>query len=381
MVLQDHPACQPDEGDVSIDTLSFTIDLAVIADLSPWHWRLIESGLAAPEANDNHFLWHAFQVAIDHIFGTNVLRLGEKFTTGRNFFRNSIALENKAGFVAFGGNNQVVNYKGEKETRHERIQVYISGEGCRQVPSWEKVYKALSGLTEFNPKITRIDIAFDDLKGKRDVDYARDSYRAGLFAGNGRPPKGQFIDDMGSSDGRTFYVGSRDSGRYLRVYEKGRQLGDKSSEWVRWEVELSAKQCDIPLRALVDYRSYLAGSYPCLDWIDTAKLTIESKKKREQIEFQHLVSHGRRAYGSLVNYMMIKRGMTPDQVVAALVREGLPGRLVWTSQEPESVAPAFTSHAEQHPHLYPEVHTVMRPVNIAIDWQEKQRNHWSNIHA
>ena len=81
----------------------------------------------------------------------------------------------------------------------------------------------------------------------------------------------------------------------------------------------------------------------------------------------------------MVNYMMVNRGMTPDQVVAALVREGLPGRLVWTAQEPESLSPA--SHAKQHPHLYPEVHTVMRPVNIAIDWQEKQRNHWSNTHA
>lgn len=377
MVLQDHPACQYDQGDVSIDTLSFTIDLAIIAELSPMHWQMISSGLEAPETNENFFLWHAFQTTVDQIFGKDVFRLADKFSTGRNFFRNSIALENKAGFLAFGGNNNVINFKGESETKHERIQFYISGEGCRQVPDWQHVYRELNALAEFNPKITRIDIAYDDLEGRRDVDYARDSYTAGLFAGNGRPPKGQYIDDMGSADGRTFYVGSRDSGRYLRVYEKGRQLGDKASNWVRWEVELSAKQCDIPLRALVDYRHYLAGSYPCLDWIDNARLTIEAKKKREKIEYQHLVSHGRRAYGALVNYMLTRRKMTTDQVVAELVRDGLPGRLVWTTQE--HVEPESRPHSDKHPHLYPEIHTVNPPCAAVIDYEQKAKSHWSNI--
>lgn len=378
MVLKDHAGFQPDRGEVSIDTFSFTIDLAALVDLSPFHWQLISSGLESPESNDNHFLWASFQSLVSAVFGDHVLSLAQKFTTGRNFFRNSIGLDNKAGFLAFGGNNKVLNYKGQTEIRHERVQFYISGEGCRQITDWTRVYRALSGrLSQYSPKITRVDIAYDDLQGQRDVDYARDTYQAGLFAGNGRPPKGQFIDDMGSSDGRTMYVGSRDSGRYLRVYEKGKQLGESLSPWVRWELELSAKQIQIPLEVLLRPKAFLAGGYPCLDWISTARETVEVKKKRESIEFQHLVNHGRRAYGSLVNYMMTKRGMTPDQIVSELIKEGVPGRLVWTVNEviPEETA----AYRETHSQLYTHAHTVVPPCNLAIDWQEKRRNHWSNI--
>lgn len=380
MVVQDHPSCQHDVGEVSIDTLSLTIDLAAVVDLSPFHWQLIASGMQEPQANDNHFLWAAFQTFLTAIFGDRVFSLSEKFTTGRNFFQNSISIENRAGFLAFGGNNKVVNHKGETETRHERVQVYISGEGCRQVTDWGRVYRALTGpLAEYSPKLTRIDIAYDDHQGQRDVDYAKDSYSAGLFAGNGRPPKGQFIDDMGSNDGRTMYVGSRESGRYLRVYEKGKQLGDSVSPWVRWELELSAKQIDIPLDALRYPRRYLSGGYPVLSFISKAREVIQSKKQRERIEYAHLVSHGRRAYGSLVNYMLQKKGMSPDQIVSELVREGVPGRLVWVTQEPktEEVEP----YRLNHPHLYEQVHTVVRPCELSIDWQEQRRNHWSNIHV
>lgn len=376
MVVQDHPACQHvDRGEVSIDTFSCTLDLGSLAEMTPVNWQLVASGLEAPETNDNHFLWLAFQTLVNTIFGNDVFQLTDKFGSGRNFFRNSIGIEGGAGFLAFGGNNQVVNRKGETETRHERIQIFITGQGCKCVSDWSRVYRALVGkLGSYAPKITRIDIAYDDHAGQRDVEFARDSYSAGLFAGNGRPPKGQFIDDMGSDDGRTMYVGSRESGRYLRVYEKGRQLGDKESEWVRWEVELSAKQTDIPLEVLLHPRAYLAGSYPCLDWISRAKQVIESRKKQETIEYDHLVRHGRRAYGSLVNYMIARRAMTPEQVVAELIRDGVPGRLTWTTrchvEEPKVVD---TSH------LYQEIHTVMRPVDLKIDWEEKRKNHWSNI--
>lgn len=378
MVVQEHPACQPDIGEVSIDTVSFTLDLAAVADLSPVHWQLILSGLEAPEANDNSFVWLAFQNLVNVLFGEGVFTLSEKFGSGRNFFRNSIALEKGAGFLAFGGNNTVVNHKGETVTRRERVQVYISGEGCRQVSDWSRLYRALvTKLVDYSPRITRVDVAYDDLQGQRDVSFAEDSYKAGLFAGNGRPPKGQSINDMGSGDGCTFYVGSRDSGRYLRIYEKGKQLGEKESPWVRWEVELSAKQMDIPMDVLLRPREYLAGSYPCLDWISRAKVSIAARKKREQIEFGHLVSHGRRAYGSLVNYMFQKRGMSADEIVSALIREGVPGRLVWTTHE--DIPEEIDAHRVNHPHLYEQAHTVCRPVDLPIDWEEKRRNHWSNI--
>ncbi len=361
MVLKDHPACQSDKGEVSIDTLSFTIDLNVIRSMkySGVNLLIVDDILKDPTQDDNWFLWLAFDKFLTDLFGPAIAP-AQDFSTGRNFFQWSLPLANKAGFVAFGGNNKIVDYTGKEQIRPERMQIYLSGEGCRMVKDWGRVHDLLVSLDDYNPKITRVDIAYDDHEGVRDVDYAADSYRAGLFAGNGRPPKGQRIDDMGSGDGCTFYVGSRDSGRYLRVYEKGKQLGDRGSSWVRWEIEISSKQLEIPLCVLLKPRAYLAGSYPCLDWISRARLVIETAKKREHIEFHHLVNHGRRAYGSLINYMMAKRDMTEKQIVDLLIRDGVPGRLVWTTTE--EIESRETQHSEVHPHLY-----------------TKQKPHWSNI--
>lgn len=352
MVLRDHPACQPDKGEVSIDTFSFTIDLNVIRSMkySGKDLIIIDEVLKDPTTDDNWFLWLAFSQFLSDLFGPAVPPASD-FTTGRNFFQWSLPLTDRCGFVAFGGNNKVVDCTGKEKIRPERLQVYLSGEGCRRVKDWKQVYHVLQAFEEYSPKITRVDIAYDDHEGQRDVDFAADSYRAGLFAGGGRPPKGQRIDDMGSGDGNTFYVGSRDSGRYLRVYEKGKQLGDSTSPWVRWEIELSAKQIDIPLQVLLYPRRYLAGSYPCLDWIARARLIIETAKKREHIEFEHLVSHGRRAYGALINYMLTKREMTNDEIVGALLRNAIPGRLTWTAGADLSEKQAVP-HEVLYPHLY-----------------------------
>lgn len=39
-------------------------------------------------------------------------------------------------------------------------------------------------------------------------------------------------------NGRTLYIGSRQSTAYLRLYEKGKQLGESDSTWVRVELEV-----------------------------------------------------------------------------------------------------------------------------------------------
>ena len=354
MVVQDHPACQPDQGEVSIDTFSMTIDLAAVLDYStcPTGARgfMVWDHLNNPLAGDSFFVWSAFQRMLQHLFGPAIVP-EQDFRTGRNFFKFSLPLKHRAGFIAFGGNNRVVDRTGRETVRPQRLQIYLSGEGCRLVSNWTMTHQVLLGLSDYTPKITRVDIAYDDFEGRRDVEFALDSYRAGLFAGNGRPPKGQFIDDLGSGDGRTFYVGSRESGRYLRVYEKGRQLGDSDSLWVRWEIELSSKQFDIPLCVLIRPRAFLAGGYPCLDWISSARLIIQTSKKRESIQLDHLMFHARRGYGPLINYLAARKGLSAQQIVDALIRDGVPGRLSWTTVK-HIEETGFLRHSEANPHLY-----------------------------
>jgi DNA relaxase NicK len=47
-------------------------------------------------------------------------------------------------------------------------------------------------------------------------------------------------------------VGKRKNGKLLRVYEKGKQLGDESSPWVRWELELHNRDRVIPWEVLLE---------------------------------------------------------------------------------------------------------------------------------
>ena len=69
-------------------------------------------------------------------------------------------------------------------------------------------------------------------------------YHQGAFNRGGRPPKlkeaGDWIKHCGY--GRTLYLGARGNGKFLRIYEKGKQLGDRTSPWIRYEVELHSNQ-------------------------------------------------------------------------------------------------------------------------------------------
>jgi phage replication initiation protein len=94
--------------------------------------------------------------------------------------------------------------------------------------------------------------------------------------------RGNWLFPDGS--GLSFYVGSRTSGKLLRVYEKGKQLGGAASElfpdWVRSELELHNEGRVIPLGILINPGPYLAGAYPALAWVDDEQSRIATKQKR-----------------------------------------------------------------------------------------------------
>ncbi len=102
--------------------------------------------------------------------------------------------------MAFGG-----------ETQHGTLHVELNAHACRLITDWNSV--RTWGET-YSASITRVDVAHDDEHAQGiDVDRARDWFRDGNFNVNGRPPRSQFIDDMGSNHGRTLYVGRRGSGK------------------------------------------------------------------------------------------------------------------------------------------------------------------------
>jgi len=142
-----------------------------------------------------------------------------------------------------------------------RVCISLSGQGCQHVPNWPQVADVLDNL---GARISHVDIAVDDLTGETfDLQTFRDLYDQGEFVMNGRPPKAQFVDDCGSRDGCSFYIGQRGH-KQLNVYEKGKQLGDPDSQHTRCELRLYAKRIDLPNDALRNPGKYFAAAYPVL---------------------------------------------------------------------------------------------------------------------
>ncbi|MHB1099465.1 MAG: replication initiation factor domain-containing protein [Burkholderiales bacterium] len=217
------------------------------------------------------------------------------------------------------------------------IHVELNAAGCIRVADWLKV--VAWGETH-KATITRVDLAHDDLDGESvSIEIALHWLAAGDFATNGRPPDSRLYDDLGSGKGKTLYVGSRTNGKLCRVYEKGRQLGDPSSAWVRVEVELRNKSRVIPWDTLINPGYYLAGAYPCLAFLSVRQEKIRTITKAGTLSYARAVHHARQMAGGVVNIMMQVHGGDAFAVVNELKREGVPRRLKnYTDFMPEIIA-------------------------------------------
>ena len=203
--------------------------------------------------------------------------------------------------------------------------VSLSGEGCSVVKNWGDVY---SMLQRFHAKITRVDLAHDDYEGLISLASAVEWYLAGDFhSGKGRPPTGQLINDFDSGAGKTLYIGRRINGKLLRIYEKGKQLGDPSSPWVRWELELHSKDRIIPLNVLLTPGPYLSAAYPCTEWISATQSRIATSSRSTTIGLDVLLHYCRMSYGKLIWTLLNVCEYSPEQIVEKLAVEGLPKRI------------------------------------------------------
>src|SRR5674476_1420368 len=92
-------------------------------------------------------------------------------------------------------------------------------------------------------------------------------FHSGPFFIKGETPKPRNGGDWTSKDdvkGRTFYVGSKRNGKEACIYEKGKQLGDTLSQWVRVEVRFTHDDHLVPFDILTSPQMFFAGSYPVL---------------------------------------------------------------------------------------------------------------------
>lgn len=200
--------------------------------------------------------------------------------------------------------------------------LHLTGEACSLLLPGAFLAIANDLDTVLHGKITRIDLAVDDLTGEHSVQDIKAMYDSGIFNIGGRNPKFQYIR---SSDGDTFYVGRRGSGKMLRSYQKGRQLGDPESPWVRHETEFHAQNRVLPLDMLINPVTYFKGAYPdVFFWIDSAATRIETIRDKARIVFAAAKLFAKRQVGRFVRYCKDKLGYSMTQIVAELIAD--PGR-------------------------------------------------------
>ena len=233
-------------------------------------------------------------------------------------FRYSARFGDGAGVLAWGGDSQ-------------RGKVFFSlmGKGCGMVNDW-------GGLAQWldvnRAVIKRADVAYDDFDGKLlNIAWAIDQYRSDGFNAGGRRPShtcmGDWLEGEASTKGRTLAIGNRASGKYARIYEKGKQLGSCSSKWTRFEVEWRAQDRYIPYDILTRPGQYLAGAYPCLAVLEEQQSVIKTIAKGAQIAYDTAVENAKRAAGKIVNLMLDVLGGDYAGVVQSLIRDGYPARI------------------------------------------------------
>lgn len=248
---------------------------------------------------------------IDQIFGFGITVAKP---SGAFFYDRSYELGNKYGLVCHGG-------------QADTLLISINGTGLSQaLEGWENRLFVFLKSADF-PTITRIDLAHDDFNPDFfTLDNCLLEYKKGAFKNGKRSPSvsqaGNWIEPDGR--GRTFYIGRRTNGLYLRIYEKGLQLGSESTpNWVRCEVELKSVDRIIPLDVLLRPHHYFAGSFPIFNRLSQEQERILTYQHEVKSDLEHRTKWGKRQSGAFIN-LLSQLGYTDEEIVQMLKAKTLP---------------------------------------------------------
>lgn len=279
---------QPTEGNKAfVDQLTFSFDKSSLERIYKAH---------IPEAPyDLNFNCDldciiALQPLLYCIFG---FACSHERNKSANFYSRSFNLGSENicyGYVCIGG--------GINASNAHSICVELTATGlCAADDGWENRLYNFSTLKEMSGfRYTRVDLAHDFLQGEVTIDDALDLYHQDGFTISITKPRLRkegydWFND--TKTGRTLYIGSRQSSRLLRFYEKGKQLKMPDSKWVRCELELRSRDIVIPLDIVIHASDYLVGSYPCFNTIfssDTGK-KVAVKERILQGHIEHYIKY------------------------------------------------------------------------------------------
>lgn len=161
---------------------------------------------------------------------------------GKDFYRFRIDILRKGNPVGWVGFLASGNGK-RKDNQNNTLHVNLEGMACTFAQrGWNDVIADY--IEEHRGVITRIDLAADLFGGiEGGIERIPDDYKAGLMDHLGHRPLGlregtwDFEDPL-QNTGRSFYLGTRASGKFTNIYEKGKELFGKEddSKWIRVEL-------------------------------------------------------------------------------------------------------------------------------------------------
>lgn len=151
-----------------------------------------------------------------------------------------------------------------QESQGKTLHVNIFGAACTFAQTgWNTRIADL--VDELDAKLTRADLALDFFNGfPGGIMAIFESYRAGACDVGGRRLKSSCLGDWANGNSRSFYFGSRESGKITNCYEKGDQLfGPGVTGWLRAELRYGNKLRVLPSDLLRRPSDFFAGAS---DW-------------------------------------------------------------------------------------------------------------------
>ena len=281
--LEEHLIREGTGGNLAfIDQLTFVFHRSTIA-------RLMNSRYEG-DAADHKGLYSNHAVVVSHYL-EEIFGFGITADRGKpaNFYSHSYQLGDKKrsyGLVCMGGNKNTIC-----------VELTATGLGAAR-DGWEyrlHQFAQLAQVVDF--RFTRVDVARDFMGGEMCIEEVLDAYRCDGFTLSVTRPhlRKEGLDWYNDTrKGRTLYIGSRQSSRLLRAYEKGKQLGDEESAWLRVELELRSRDLNIPLDILLSPGDYLAA-YPAFAgdprFQSAQPRRIAAKQRAMQAGIEHAVKY------------------------------------------------------------------------------------------
>lgn len=113
----------------------------------------------------------------------------------------------------------------------------------------------LRGLDDLGGKVSRLDLAFDDITGQLDLEVIRAKVEAGCVVSRYKDDFRRMVKHdaiTGKINGETLYFGSASSETLTRIYDKWAQTGQPGKgHWIRVEIQFRKRRCRLLVARLL----------------------------------------------------------------------------------------------------------------------------------